>query len=113
MLKIAICEDNIPYSKLLSQKVSSFFRNKEIDTNISMFSFTEKENKFDYNHYNLFLLDIELGHENGIELGIKIKKHNPNATIIYISAFYTYAIAGYKARPIAYILKSDPQFDKT
>ena len=112
MLKIAICEDNSIYAKELSKKVSYFFWNRKIDFSISIFSLHDEIEALDFSQYSLFLLDIELGNKNGIEIGIQIKKCNPSAAIIYVSEFYTYAIAGYKARPMAYILKSDTQFDK-
>ena len=111
MIKIAICEDNTMYAKVISKKVSYFFWNKEIEVDISIFSVKEEIDSINYSQYNLFLLDIELDNKSGIELGIDIKKFNPNAAIIYISQFYTYAISGYKARPLAYILKGDSQFD--
>lgn len=111
MIKIAICEDNTAYAKVISKKVFCFFRNKETEIDISVFSTKEDVESINYSLYDLFLLDIELDNKSGIELGIDIKKSNPKASIIYISAFYTYAISGYKARPLAYILKGDSQFD--
>ena len=113
MVRIAICEDNESCAKKISQKVSQYFWNKETEVKVCIFSKSNEITNINFTDFDLFLLDIELGDISGIELGIKIKKAAPDAAIIYISAFYTYAISGYKARPIAYILKNDVQFDKT
>ena len=40
-------------------------------------------------YYNLFILDIEVKDKNGIDLGLRIKEENPQASIIYVSAYYT------------------------
>lgn len=45
-------------------------------------------------YYNLFILDIEAKDKNGIDLGLRIKEENPQASIIYVSAYYTYLTQG-------------------
>lgn len=63
-------------------------------------------------YYNLFILDIEVKDKNGIDLGLRIKEENPQASIIYVSAYYTYLTQGYKTRAIAFVLKDDLRFDE-
>lgn len=111
MLNIAICEDNHIIAEKISKKIESFFSDKEIAVNIEIITDNKNLKALDINLYDLFCLDIEMGQTNGIDLGVKIRKNNPGASIIYISAYYTYAIAGYKARPIAFIMKDDKNFD--
>lgn len=113
MIQIAICEDNLIYAKNISEKIRKYFWNKEIDIDITIFSTYDELSSINLKYFDLYFLDIELGKFSGIDIGINIKNLNPSATIIYISAFYTYAISGYKARPIAYILKNDIQFDSS
>ena len=113
MIQIAICEDNLVYAKNISEKIARYFWKKEIDINISIFSTYSELSSINLKNFDLFFLDIELGEFSGIDIGVDVKNSNPAATIIYISAFYTYAISGYKARPIAYILKSDNQFENS
>ncbi len=111
MIQIAICEDNFSYAKGLSFKITKYFMDKDFEMNISIISKPEEFADMDIKKFDLFFLDIELGSINGIDLGVKIKKLNSKADIIYISGFYNYALLGYQARPLAYILKEDEQFD--
>ena len=111
MIQIAICEDNFSYAKGLSFKITKYFMDKDFEMNISIISKPEEFADMNIKKFDLFFLDIELGSINGIDLGVKIKKLNSKADIIYISEFYNYALLGYQARPLAYILKEDEQFD--
>lgn len=113
MIKIAICEDNRVFAEKLLKEVREYFWSKEIENDISVFSTASDFSNMDLTLYNLFLLDIRLGEANGIDIGVKIRRENPDATIIYITEFYEYAAYGYSARPIAFILKGDNQFEKS
>ena len=111
MIQIAICEDNFSYAKGLSFKITKYFMDKDFEMDISIISKPKEFADMNIKKFDLFFLDIELGSINGIDLGVKIKKLNSKADIIYISEFYNYALLGYQARPLAYILKEDEQFD--
>ena len=55
--------------------------------------------------YDLVILDIEIGSVNGIEFAKSLRKAGSDATIAFISNYSQYAVEGYSARAISYILK--------
>ncbi len=54
---------------------------------------------------DLLFLDVELGEESGIDIGMKIKAMNLHCKIIITSAFQSYLIEGYKINARRYLLK--------
>lgn len=104
-MKVLIIEDN----PMWLNKINNIAIEKLPDFSIvSTDSISENIN---IKEYDLFILDIEVKDKNGIELGLKIKEENCNASIIYVSAYYTYLTQGYKTRAIAFVLKDDIRFD--
>lgn len=55
--------------------------------------------------YDLIILDIEVGSVNGIEFAKSLRKAGSDASISFISNYTSYAVDGYSARAISYILK--------
>lgn len=105
MLKILIYEDNINDYQNLTRCIDSFFSQNNID-----YSITQCNNsKFLFNvinNFDLLFLDIEIGEENGIEIGLKIRKSNPEIPrIIITSSFSKYLLDGYKINADRYFLK--------
>lgn len=104
-MKILIIEDNPMWLNKIKNIAIEKLPNFGI---VSTDSISENIN---IKEYDLFILDIEVKDKNGIELGLKIKEENSNASIIYVSAYYTYLTQGYKTRAIAFVLKDDIRFD--
>lgn len=55
--------------------------------------------------YDLILLDILIGENNGIRFAKALREAGCDATIAFISSFSEYALDGYAAHAISYILK--------
>lgn len=55
--------------------------------------------------YDFLFMDIELGSENEIDLGLKIRKKHKNCHIIITSNYTKYLIDGYKVKADRYLLK--------
>lgn len=60
-----------------------------------------------WNHKRLWysFLDIQLNHENGIDIGLKLKHIYHDCRIIIISNYMKYALEGYKIHADRYFLK--------
>lgn len=111
MFNILICDDNIEFANSLVNKINKIFYKLNMDFNIDT-----RYNNFkniNYSQYDLFLLDVEIGSTNGIDLGNEIRKINQDAIIIYISSYLHYALYGYRVKASAYLLKEDQNFDET
>ena len=54
---------------------------------------------------DLLFLDIEVGQENGIEIGRQLRKIVPDMIIIVITGYLKYSVEGYKIQAARYLLK--------
>lgn len=113
MLRAAICEDHAVFAKMLADKAAAFFQKQGIQLEVQLFCTEQEIQGLNITAFELFLLDIELGSVKGLDIGNRIHRENPSAGIIYISSYYSHVFSGYKACPIVYILKADPQFENT
>lgn len=57
------------------------------------------------NPYNLLILDILLGKQNGIKLAKFLRKKGSTISILFISSSKDFALEGYSVYPIHYLLK--------
>ena len=54
---------------------------------------------------DLLFLDIEVGQENGIEIGRKLRQIAPDMIIVVITGYLKYSVEGYKIQAARYLLK--------
>lgn len=64
----------------------------------------EKKKAFD-----IYILDIELGEENGMELARYIRSFDENAYIIFLTSYLEYSLEGYECNAYRYILKNSAE----
>ena len=64
---------------------------------------------------DIVFIDIDMPYMNGIELALKIQSMQAGVTIIFVTAFSSYALEAFKAYPLDYILKpvNEERFRKT
>ena len=55
--------------------------------------------------YDLVLLDIVMNETNGVELARKIRGHDVDAAIVFVTANPSYALQGYDVNALHYLLK--------
>lgn len=55
--------------------------------------------------YDIYILDVEIGKDNGVEYGIRIRETNRISDIIFVTSYDQYAVEGYKAGACGYLLK--------
>ena len=102
-IKIAICDDEPEQS----QYIKSIVRKWDNKINVDMFGSAEKfksawsENK----KYDMLLLDIEMGGQNGIELARNLRKTDEKLIIIFITGFADYISEGYDVSALHYLMK--------
>ena len=84
-LKIALIEDDLPTSTQLAAWIRAARPDIHIDT---WFNRDDAEAALQREHYDVVLLDIELGHERnaGVALINTINKHRPGTRVLVISA---------------------------
>lgn len=107
VFRIAICEDEKAQreylEKLLNQWQNRYGEKVSADayTSAEQFLF-ETEGKAPY---DLLLLDIQMGHMNGVELARKVRERDINVKIVFLTGIKDYAIEGYEVGAVRYLLK--------
>lgn len=103
-MKILIFDDNRQDREHLTNCLNSFFENKDISYQITTCQ-NKDELLHDINHYDFLFLDIELGQENGIDLGLQLQTIQHHCHIIITTNYSKYAIDGYKIQAERYFIK--------
>lgn len=103
-MKIIVCEDNKKELDVLLCYLERFFTNKDLSYEVKICTKAEEIYKL-IPKTDLIFLDIEGLDVSGIDIGIKIRKMNPELKIVFTTNYSKYLIDGYKASANYYFLK--------
>lgn len=109
MYRIALCDDNSEYLKILKKRVKKYLLEKELKAILDVFDDSDllaeriEENK----GYDAYILDIEMPNVSGIDLAKILRQYSPNAYVIFLTAYPSYAIQGYGVNVVRYLLKQE------
>lgn len=104
VLKICIYEDSQDDLEQLLYCINNYFKKKDISYNISICK-NRKELIDKAQYCDLLFIDVELGKDNGIDIGMELRKKNYDCRIIITTHYSKYAIDGYKIRADRYFVK--------
>lgn len=107
MYKVAICDDEQEMRRTEKSLTEQIMAKLGIDYELSVFG-SEQELLAAYDKgrsYDLLILDIQLGEQNGILLAKALRTREVQAGIIFVTAFSGYALEGYSVQPVQYLLK--------
>lgn len=107
MYKIGICDDcaaDIRYIDSLVTNWAAASGNTVVITTFPsaeafLFHYAEKQD------FDILLLDIEMGGQNGVELAKKIRQDNDCIQIIFITGFSDFMAEGYEVAALHYLMK--------
>lgn len=107
-MKIVILEDNrIEYEKI-RHSLEEWSENYDIELSLSHFlsgeSFFEDPDNYSP-EIDLFLLDIEMGKMNGIDVAKKLRLLDYKGDIIFLTAFKEFVFEGYNVHAFNYLIK--------
>ena len=105
MKRIAIVEDEKIYSDYLIQLINEYFKDKNQEYQYEVFDNGLKFLESDVNSFNVVLMDIELPHENGMNISYDLRKINKDIQIIFATNVAQFALKGYEVDAIGYLLK--------
>lgn len=113
MLKIAVCDDEKYYRNYIKRLVSKAFKIRKMDCKIDLF---DSGDKFlglgnEIAKYKIVFLDINMEGRDGIETVKEIRRRTSGLYVIFVTAFITYAIEGYKYDVVRYLVKGDDNFE--
>lgn len=109
MYKIAICDDEDYFRKLMKEMLQQYM--KESGTHYEIQTFRSGiellELGIELNQFKIIFLDINMDEMDGLVTAQRIRKQNTEVFIVFITAFVNYSMEGYKVDAIRFLLKSN------
>jgi DNA-binding LytR/AlgR family response regulator len=110
MIRIAICDDNINLANSTENDISNIGKEKlSCDvflSGVELIKYLESNQE----RFNIYLMDIEMPLQNGIETAAYIRKADRNALIIFITSHKEYVYEVFEVLPFRFLSKP-VQFD--
>lgn len=109
MIKIAVCDDNQAVCSQIQKVCKDFSSQNYISIQVVTYnsgkSLVKAMKSTEY--FDLIFLDIELGNESGINVGLEIRDNLKQYTseIVYISSFTKYALKLFQIQPMDFLIK--------
>lgn len=106
-MRIAICDDEKAQQQLLQKYLAEWARisgtplKTELFASAEAFSFACEEDRA----FDLLILDIEMGQQNGMELAAHIRKEDEEIPILFVTGYEKYMAQGYEVAALHYLLK--------
>ncbi len=106
MIHICICDDKKEQLKSLETLTEQYIISKDLDASLTAFLHPDEMLSIcQKKRYHIYVLDVLMPMINGIQVGVEIRRFDPDAIIIFISVSDEYALSSFSARPYNYILK--------
>lgn len=107
MLQIAVCDDERYYREKIQTLLVRYLESRQLIYNICFFTsgeafLSQSENNI---KYDIVFMDITMEDLNGIETAMRMRAFHPDTFLVFVTAYIDYALEGYKANAIRYIMK--------
>lgn len=115
MVHIAICDDE-EYFRLREKKlIEQYMENCGYACRIDLYaSGKELLNRADSDlPYDVIFLDISMEEMDGLETAERIRMLSGTVYIVFVTAYITYALEGYKVGAVRYLLKEDGSLENS
>lgn len=107
MIKIAICDDEEYYRNRIGRLLDSYMQTHDLDGVMDIFSSGKEFLKKRENivRYDVVFMDINMDEMDGMEIAMKMREYHSDTCLVFVTAFIDYALEGYKAEAVRYIMK--------
>ena len=102
---IVIVEDDKQTAETLSSYINKFFDSKGKPVAVRIFNSSLEALEKQTCHEDIYFLDIDLPHLNGMDLAKKIREKDEDVIIIFCSNLAQFALKGYEVSAFDYIVK--------
>lgn len=110
MFRILIVEDEDATAHTLQEYVERYAHEHEIEAQVvrlaSALDLPEQAA-----HADLVFLDIELPQINGMDAALELRQHNTTTLIIFVTNLAQYAVKGYQANALDFVVKPFTYYD--
>lgn len=107
-MKIAICDDNTEYIRLIAGLVAPYKEKYQMD--LKTFESGEEFLKWD-EPFDIIFLDIEMKTVSGIDVAAKLRAENDDAIIIFITSHTNYVSDTFRLGAFQYLTKPFTEAD--
>ena len=105
MLRIAIAEDEPAYAQRLQEYIDRYAQEHDLEVAVTWFSDGLDLAERYAPDWDILFLDIQMEHLDGMETARRIRRQDPNVTLVFITNLARYAIQGYEVDASDFILK--------
>ena len=109
MIQIAICDDEEYFHKKEKAIISNYMNQRKISFQIDLYSSGKEllEKKEELQKYTMIFLDVSMEELDGIQTASRIRKFSSKVYLVFVTAFITYALEGYKVDAVRFIIKDE------
>ncbi|WP_312650247.1 LytR/AlgR family response regulator transcription factor [Aminipila sp.] len=105
-MKIAICDDEVNFQKILGDKLEEYYGMLEVEIEVfsSGMDFMDRFKKYPL-EFQMIFMDIEMPGPNGIETSKQIRNINQSIPIIFLTSHTELAMEGYEVDAFRFLDK--------
>ncbi len=105
--RVAICDDSVKDAEFVRSILTDWAGQREIEVLPEVFPSAES---FLFRHvedksWDILLLDIEMGHMDGVTMAKKVRRDNETVQIVFITGYSDYIAEGYEVAALHYLMK--------
>ncbi|MCH5258676.1 MAG: response regulator transcription factor [Lachnospiraceae bacterium] len=112
MFKIAVCDDEVHFRKLIRNILINYMGENGVIYEIDEFESGKDfvELGIEMTKYKIVFLDINMDELDGMETAKIIREVSNDMFIVFVTAFINYTLEGYRVDAVRYILKNNVNF---
>ncbi len=105
--RVAICDDSVKDAEYVKTILTCWASQRQLEVRPEVFSSAESflfryaEDK----SWDILLLDIEMGHMDGVTMAKQIRKDNEAVQIVFVTGYSDYISEGYEVAALHYLMK--------
>lgn len=109
MLNIVICDDESHFQNRLSELIAGYLDYLGCKYAITCMNSGEEllQKGLDITKYDIAFLDVQMSELDGIQTARRIREVSEDMFIVFVTAFISYSLDGYKVGAIRYLLKDE------
>lgn len=115
MFRIAVCDDEAYFRGQEKKLIGQYMGKRGYDCQIDLYaSGKDLLDKADREFlYDILFLDISMEELDGLQTAERIRKLSETVCIVFVTAYITYALEGYKVGAVRYLLKEENSLENS
>ena len=105
-MRVAICEDRKAEQERLSNAITDWADARKVQVEIFIYGNAE-EFLFSWPEiaFDLIFVDIQMGEMSGIDMAKRVREHDKDVLIVFVTSFSQYSLDGYDVNALHYLIK--------